>query len=86
MRQKIMGWQPEHFDNRYAFACGVIAYIWQSLLNIQSDIAVGMIKAALFGVAGMAGKELWGFIKKAYVTFKINRKIKKHDRTIKEDN
>lgn len=73
-------------DNRYAFICGVGVYIWQTMLNIPTDLVVGVIKAALFGVAGMAGKELWTYIKKAAVTFIQTRKSKSNDRVSKEDN
>jgi hypothetical protein len=64
-------------DNRYAFICGVAVYVWQHLLNIPTDFVVGVIKAALFGAAGMAGKELFSYIKKAVVTFLQSRKSKK---------
>lgn len=73
-----MGWQPEQFNNRYAFLCGVAAYLWQSILSIQTDLVVGMIKAALFGVAGIIGKDLWSFIKKACVAYLKTRKSKKN--------
>lgn len=65
-------------DNRIAFMCGLGVYVWQSILNIPTDLVVGVIKAALFGVAGMAGKELWTYIKKAVVTFIETRKSKKN--------
>lgn len=63
-------------DNRYAFLCGVAVYVWQNLLNIPADLFVGIIKAALFGAAGMAGKELFTYIKKAVVTYNITSKLK----------
>lgn len=64
-------------DNRYAFACGVAVYMWQHLLNIPTDLVVGVIKAALFGAAGMAGKELFSYIKKAVITYVQTRKTKR---------
>jgi ABC-type cobalamin transport system permease subunit len=63
-------------DNRYAFACGVAVYMWQHLLNIPTDLVVGVIKAALFGAAGMAGKELFSYIRKAVLVFFKTRKSK----------
>jgi hypothetical protein len=64
-------------DNRYAFICGVAVYAWQSLLNIPTDLVVGVIKAALFGAAGMAGKELFSYIRKAVITYVQTRKSKR---------
>jgi hypothetical protein len=63
-------------DNRYAFLCGVAVYVWQNLLHIPNDLVVGIIKAGLFGAAGMAGKELFTYVKKAVVTYIQTRKSK----------
>lgn len=64
-------------NNVYAFFCGVAVYVWQNLLNIPTDLVVGVIKAALFGAAGMAGKELFSYIRKAVITYIQTRKSKK---------
>jgi ABC-type Mn2+/Zn2+ transport system permease subunit len=65
------------FDNRYAFICGVAVYAWQSLLNIPTDLVVGVVKAALFGVGGMVGKELYTYIRRVVVNYIQTRKSKK---------
>jgi hypothetical protein len=63
-------------NNVYAFFCGVAVYVWQNLLNVPTDLVVGVIKAALFGAAGMAGKELFTYIKKAATIYFKSRKTK----------
>jgi hypothetical protein len=65
-------------NNVYAFLCGLAVYVWHSLLNVPADLVVGVIKAALFGAAGMAGKELFTYIRKAVVTYYNTRKSNKH--------
>jgi hypothetical protein len=64
-------------DNVYGCMCGLAVYAWHSLLNIPTDLFVGVIKAALFGAAGMAGKELFTYIRKAIITFAQSRKSKR---------
>lgn len=65
-------------DNRLAFICGVGVYAWQQLLNIPTDLVVGIIKAALYGVAGMIGKELYTYVRRVVVTYIQTRKSKKN--------
>lgn len=69
--------QSMSLDNRIAFVCGLGVYAWQSILNIPIDVAVGFMKAALFGVAGMVGKELYTYVRKVAATYIQNRKSKK---------
>lgn len=64
-------------NNVYAFFCGLVVYAWHSLLNVPTDLVVGVIKAALFGAAGMAGKELFSYIRRAVITYMQSRKSKR---------
>lgn len=64
-------------NNVYAFFCGLAVYAWHSILNVPTDLVVGVIKAALFGAAGMAGKELFTYIRKAVITYLETRKSKR---------
>lgn len=64
-------------NNVYAFFCGLAVYAWHSILNVPTDLVVGVIKAALFGAAGMAGKELFSYIRKAVIIFFKSRKSKR---------
>lgn len=65
------------FNNVYGFLCGLAVYVWHSYLSIPTDLFVGVIKAALFGAAGMAGKELFSYIRKAVITYVQTRKSKR---------
>lgn len=63
-------------NNVYAFFCGLAVYAWHSILNVPTDLVVGVVKAALFGAAGMAGKELFSYVRKAVIIFFKSRKSK----------
>jgi hypothetical protein len=87
MRNNLMGWQPDHANNKLAYAFGFIGalYQWLKDLKLYMDIQLpidyastaikGMITAGLCGFAGMFGK--WVFeITKKYLTEYFQRKNK----------
>lgn len=86
MKSKLMGWQPEHANNRLAFVIGSLAGIWKFITNVhllvgfESKLLEGVIMAGLCGFAGMAGKWLFGVVKQFVIEPAIeyfkNRKLK----------
>lgn len=75
MKQKVMGWQPEQADNRFAFVLGIIGGVWQFILNIHlpadflSKLMEGAITAGVCGFAGIMGKELFKVTRRAFFTY-----------------
>jgi hypothetical protein len=82
MKNKLMGWQPEHSDNRLSFLIGSIVGFIQYWLNIQlptdfpSKLLEGVITAGLAGFAGMGGKWLFEITKKHLTEYFKDRKNK----------
>lgn len=79
--KKLMGWQPDQFDNRYAFSLGVLAYIGHGyfsgkwLLSIPVELVIVFVKATLGGVGGLTGKWMYGLIRRAVIElFKYKRR------------
>lgn len=78
--KQLMGWQPEHSDNRLSFFIGSIVGFIQYWLNIHlptdfwSKLLEGVITAGLCGFAGMVGKELFKIIKVYLIGYFRNRK------------
>jgi len=85
--KKLMGWQPEQFDNRYAATIGIMAsigHIWingKLILNIPVDVLIIFMKAAIGGAGGMVGKWLYGLIRKAVITLITYYKKRKNEKT-----
>lgn len=82
MKQKLMGWQPEHHDNRLAYLFGFIGALYQSIANINlptdgwSKLLEAGITAGLCGFAGMVGKWLFEIAKKYLTEYFKSRKNK----------
>lgn len=85
MKSKLMGWQPEHADNRLSFTIGSIVGFIQYWLNIHlptdfwSKLLEGVITALLCGFGGMVGKELFKITKRSLVDYFRTRKNKPHE-------
>jgi hypothetical protein len=82
MRQKLMGWQPEHANNRWAYTFGFIGALYKSIGNIGtpidgwSKLLESVFMAGLCGFAGMLGKWLFELSKKYLTEYFQNRKNK----------
>lgn len=78
--KKAMGWQPEQIDNRVGIIAGMIAGVWQYLLNIHlpvdflSKLLESVVTAGLAGFAGMMGKELFVITRRAFIAYFKTRK------------
>jgi hypothetical protein len=83
MKYRTMGFQPESVDNRIAFITGVVAGLYQFLLNIHlptdfwSKLIEAAITAAVCGFVGVLGKELYKLVRNSLQTYFRNRKNKK---------
>jgi hypothetical protein len=75
-----MGWQPEHADNKLAYALGFIGALYQWFMNIHlpvdfwSKLIEGVLTAGLCGFAGMAGKWLFQVTRRSVTEYFKNRK------------
>lgn len=80
MRLKYMGWQPEHANNRLAYAFGFIGALYKSIGNINlpidgwSKLLEAGIMAGFCGFAGMLGKWLFEITKKYLTVYFKGRK------------
>jgi hypothetical protein len=80
--KRLMGWQPEHANNRLSFTIGSIVGSIQYMLNVHlptdfaSKLLEGILTAGLAGFAGMGGKWLFEITKKYLTEYFTNRKNK----------
>lgn len=79
MQHKTMGWHPDNADNKLSVLFGIVGGMAQYLLNIHlptdflSKLMESAITAAVCGIAGIAGKELFKVLR-ASLTEYIKRK------------
>jgi hypothetical protein len=82
MKNDLMGWQPEHANNKLAYVFGFIGALYQSIANINlpldgwSKLLEALITAGLCGFFGMLGKWLFEITKKYLTEYFQSRKNK----------
>jgi energy-converting hydrogenase Eha subunit A len=80
--KKVMGWMPDHTNNKVGAVCGIIGALYQFFLNIKlpmdfpSKLIEAGITAIVAGFLGIGGKELFMVTKRAFLSYFKKRKNK----------